>query len=94
MANNNTSSGGASFCTLLGLLFIGLKLGGVITWLLGLLFIGLKLGGVITWPWIWVLCPLWIGLAIVLVVLGCIALVAAIVGICAGIYAIMEKRGK
>lgn len=36
--------------------------------LLGLLFIGLKLGGVITWPWLWVLSPLWIGLALWLVI--------------------------
>jgi hypothetical protein len=40
------SSGGVSFTTLLTLLFIGLKL-----------------GHVITWSWLWVLCPLWLGLA-------------------------------
>jgi len=40
--------------------------------LLAILFIGLKLGHVIEWPWLWVLSPLWIPLAIVLVVLfGC-----------------------
>lgn len=32
MANNSSSSGGVGFLGLLGLLFIGLKLGGVITW--------------------------------------------------------------
>jgi hypothetical protein len=37
--------------------------------LLGLLFIALKLTGVITWPWIWVLAPLWIPLAIVMLIL-------------------------
>ncbi len=33
--------------------------------LLALLFIGLKLGGVIAWSWLWILSPLWIGLAVV-----------------------------
>ena len=32
--------------------------------LLTLLFIGLKLGHVIDWSWWWVLCPLWIPVAI------------------------------
>lgn len=32
---------------------------------LGLLFIGLKLAGYITWPWLWVLAPFWISLALV-----------------------------
>lgn len=36
---------------------------------LGLLFIALKLTGVIAWPWVWVLAPLWIGLAVTLAVL-------------------------
>lgn len=35
--------------------------------LLALLFIGLKLGGVITWSWWWVLSPLWIPLAIIVI---------------------------
>jgi hypothetical protein len=47
MSNNNSSSGGIGFSTLLAILFIGLKL-----------------GHVINWPWIWVLSPLWLGLAI------------------------------
>jgi hypothetical protein len=34
---------------------------------LGLLFIGLKLTGYIDWPWVWVLAPLWAGLALVTV---------------------------
>lgn len=37
--------------------------------LLALLFIGLKLGGVgvvATWSWLWVLSPLWIGIALVI----------------------------
>lgn len=32
MANDNTSRNGVGFLTLLGLLFIGLKLGGLIDW--------------------------------------------------------------
>jgi len=36
--------------------------------LLTLLFIGLKLTGFIAWSWLWVLAPLWLGLAIVLVI--------------------------
>lgn len=42
--------------------------GGVgFTGLLTLLFIALKLCGVIAWPWVWVLAPFWIFLAIPLV---------------------------
>jgi len=36
--------------------------------LLAVLFIGLKLAHIIDWPWIWVLCPLWLGLAVFLVI--------------------------
>jgi len=32
--------------------------------LLTLVFVILKLCGVITWSWLWVLCPLWIGVAL------------------------------
>lgn len=60
-SNSSSSSGGVSF---LGLLTI--------------LFIGLKLGGVITWSWIWVLSPLWIGVATFLVVLLIILLLASL----------------
>jgi len=47
--------------------------------LLAILFIALKLTGYITWSWIWVLSPLWIGLALVLgalILFGLFALVA------------------
>lgn len=44
------------------------------TGLLTVLFIGLKLTGFITWSWLWVLSPLWIGLAIALVFLLIFAL--------------------
>lgn len=36
---------------------------------LTILFIALKLLGKISWPWIWVLSPLWIGAAIVIIIL-------------------------
>lgn len=51
--------------------------------LLTILFIALKLTGHITWSWIWVLSPLWIGLALVLaifLVFGFFALLAALFG--------------
>ena len=37
--------------------------------LLTILFIGLKLTGYITWSWWWVLAPMWIPLALVVVIL-------------------------
>jgi hypothetical protein len=39
------------------------------TGLLGVLFVGLKLTGVINWPWLWVLAPFWIPVAILLAIL-------------------------
>ena len=51
--------------------------GGVgFTGLLAVLFIGLKLGHVINWSWWWVLSPLWIGLAIVIVIIVFVAIVS------------------
>ena len=35
---------------------------------LTLLFIGLKLGKVISWSWLWVLSPIWISLALIVVI--------------------------
>lgn len=56
MANNNnnksTQSGGIGFCGLLTIVFIVLKL-----------------CGVIKWSWLWVLAPIWIPLALVVVIL-------------------------
>lgn len=37
--------------------------------LLGVLFVGLKLTGVINWPWLWVLSPFWIPVALLIVIL-------------------------
>lgn len=52
MKNNNSSTNG-------GIGFVGM---------LTILFIALKLTGVIKWSWFWVLSPIWIMTAIVLVV--------------------------
>ena len=43
--------------------------------LLTILFIGLKLTNYIDWPWLWVLSPIWIPIAIVL---GFVAIVIVI----------------
>lgn len=37
--------------------------------ILGIVFIVLKLCHIINWSWFWVLCPLWIGFAIILVLI-------------------------
>ena len=37
---------------------------------LALLFIALKLCHVITWSWLWVLCPLWAGGALLAIVIA------------------------
>ena len=50
-------SGGVSFCGLLAIAFIVLKL-----------------CGVISWSWWWVLAPLWIPTAAVLVILACFSI--------------------
>ena len=42
--------------------------------ILALIFITLKLIGYISWPWLWVLSPLWIPLAIVLAIFALIAI--------------------
>ena len=67
MSDNSSSSSG-------GIGFAGL---------LTILFIGLKLGHVINWSWLWVLSPLWIGVAIglgFLLLMALIALVAIVFG--------------
>lgn len=53
MSENTNTAGG------------GIGFGGLLT----IAFIVLKLCGVITWKWIWVLSPLWISAAIVILVL-------------------------
>lgn len=49
--------------------------------LLTILFIGLKLGHVIDWSWVWVLSPLWIGLAVVLAFFVLFLLIGGLVAI-------------
>ena len=61
MSNNNNKSSGIGATSALTMIFIVLKL-----------------VGVINWSWWWVLSPLWIGLALGLVLLG-IGLVCAII---------------
>ena len=56
--NNTTTSSGIGF-----------------TGLLTIVFITLKLLGIITWSWWWVLSPIWISLALVL-------LIIVIIGLC------------
>ena len=46
--------------------------------LLAIVFITLKLCGIINWSWVWILCPLWIGLALYITVL-LISVITAIV---------------
>lgn len=47
------------------------------TGLLAILFIALKLTGVIAWSWLWVLSPIWIPVAAVLLIVVAVALVRA-----------------
>jgi len=47
--------------------------------LLTILFIALKLTGVITWSWVWVLCPLWIGIALGLVIITLVVIIGVLV---------------
>ena len=55
--NNNYTSGGINFAEALTIVFVVLKL-----------------CGIIKWSWVWVLSPIWIGLAFVAIVLLIIAL--------------------
>lgn len=43
--------------------------------LLGIVFITLKLLGKIDWPWVWVLSPIWIPVAILAIIVVVLALV-------------------
>lgn len=63
--------------------------------LLGVLFIGLKLCGVIDWSWGWVLCPFWIGLALLLAFIGVVIIGLVALGIGEGFdWCINKIRGK
>ena len=58
---NNISTGGIGFCGLLTIVFIVLKL-----------------CGVIAWPWLWVLAPLWIPYACLLVTMMIVFIIGII----------------
>ena len=46
--------------------------------ILGVLSIAFKLAGVIAWPWVWVLAPFWIPLAVVAVVLVVVVIMSVV----------------
>lgn len=48
--------------------------------LLTIVFITLKLTGFITWSWLWVLSPLWISFALLVVILAAMFGIALFVG--------------
>ena len=60
-SNNSSSSGGIGVCGLMGVMFIGLRI-----------------AGVISWPWVWVLSPFWIPLALGVIFLLIVFVIAAI----------------
>ena len=64
MSNKNSSSSSSG-----GIGFVGL---------LTILFIGLKLTGYITWSWWWVLSPLWISFAFIVLILLAVLIFAII----------------
>jgi len=57
---------------------ITINIGGIVPALLGVAFVILKLCKVIAWPWVWVLAPFWIPLALSIIIILIIALVAKI----------------
>lgn len=60
MSESSSTSGGIGCLTCIGIIFLVLKIVGV--------------QPIANWPWIWVLCPFWIPIAIILL----IAVIAAI----------------
>lgn len=71
------SSGGISFCGLLTIVLITLKL-----------------THVIDWSWVWVLAPLWIGLAFALGIFAIIALLGVLALLVAWIAGVFTERRK
>lgn len=59
---------------------VEVKSGGVFLPLLAVLFIGLKLTGYIGWSWWWVLAPIWLPAAFVIVVFIFIVVIAVSMG--------------
>ena len=66
--NKNASAGGMGCCGLLSVL-------------LGVAFIILKLVGVIEWSWVWVLAPIWIYAAVILLIIIAMVILAVLVNI-------------
>ena len=48
---------------------ITINVGGIVPALLGVAFVILKLCKVIAWPWIWVVAPFWIPVALGLIII-------------------------
>lgn len=59
--------------------------------LLGTTFIALKLMGYINWPWIWVLCPFWINLALILALVALALAVAVAWGLVAATATLLDS---
>ena len=59
---------------------VNVNVGGLFTTLLAIAFIVLKLCHVIEWSWLWVLSPLWIPLALVLVIAVFVAVFTGLIG--------------
>ena len=55
---------------------ITINIGGIVPALLGVAFVILKLCKVIAWPWVWVLAPFWIPLALSIIIILILALLA------------------
>lgn len=64
---------------------------------LGVLFIGLKLaevGAVAHWPWVWVLSPFWIPLALVLSILAVIFVGALVLDLGRAVFGARSRKAK
>lgn len=62
--------------------------------LLAIVFITLKLCGIISWPWVWVLAPLWIPLALVLAFVGFCLSMAGLTALFVAVLAATRKYRK
>lgn len=64
MSNSESSSSGIGISTLVFLVFLTLKLAGI--------------GEVANWSWWWVTSPLWIPILLILIVFGCVMVIALV----------------
>ena len=64
--------------------------GGVSFNFIGVIFIILKLTNTVDWSWFWVLCPFWIGIALVITIFLIMGIGALLVFVAA---LIVEKKG-